>query len=167
MRRIRYLAATAALTLAACGGGEDEETVEAPQEASGPTVVDVQMDEYAFLFDPAEITDGNVVFNVENIGEYPHEFRVVQVPPGPTLMDLVNTEEEERQMIAINYYGGYQYLTFVTVDPGETAEVSFPEPLAPSLYTLICFARIPVEEPLYSHALKGMVADFNVPQPSP
>ncbi len=169
MRRIGYLAMlpalAAALTLASCGGGEVEKTVDAPQEATGPTVVDVKLDEYAFIFDPGEITDGDIVFNIENIGEYPHQFRLVQVPAGPSLMDLVDTDERERVMIAVNYYGGYQYLRLEVLDPGEKLTMSFPEPLAPSLYTLICFARIPVEEPLYSHALRGMVADFNVPPP--
>ena len=176
MSRVRYLtlllglAAAAMLALAACGSDENIQPTETPQAATGassetngePTVIDVKMDEYSFTLDTHEITGGNVVFHLENVGEYPHQFRLVQVPKGPTLRDLVNTYEGERQIIAVNYYGGYQYLTFVTVDPGETAEVSFPEPLTPSLYTLVCFARFPEEEVLYSHALRGMVADLTI-----
>ena len=176
MGRIRYLAlllsvtAATVLTLAACGGDENGQTPDPPQEVAdasletngNPKVIAVEMDEYSFTFDASEVNSGNVVFNLENVGDYPHQFRLVQVPKGPTLRDLVNTVEGDRQMIAVNYYGGYQYLTFVTVDPGETAEVSFTEPLAPSLYTLVCFARVPAEEPLYSHALRGMVADFTI-----
>ena len=176
MGRIQYLAsllsvpAAIVLTLAACGGDENGQTPNQPQEvadaslatAVDPTVIDVQMDEYNFTFDASKVTSGNVVFNLENVGDYAHQFRLVQVPKGPTLRDLVNTVEGDRQMIALTYYGGYQYLKFVTVEPGETAEVNFTEPLAPSLYTLICFARVPAEEPLYSHALRGMVADFTI-----
>ena len=169
------------LSLVACGGRENPPIVEVPRETAGPsavtggvTVVDVKLDEYAFIFDPTEVVPGDVVFSLENVGEYPHQFRVVRVFPGPTFKNLLDMGNAERTIITEGYYGGYDYLAvipvgsstegyaFVTLEPGEKLKVSLAEPVVLSGYALVCFARLPNDEIRYSHALRGMLAEFAV-----
>ena len=72
MRMLIALAATtvAALTLA-CGGDDEESTVE------------VSLDEWSVTASPSSASSGSVTFTVSNDGDEPHEFLVIRSDLAP------------------------------------------------------------------------------------
>jgi hypothetical protein len=57
---------------------------------SGATLVDVKMQEFAFVFDSSRITSGNLAFRAENVGRQPHETALVSIKTNETLAQVTD-----------------------------------------------------------------------------
>ena len=122
----------------------------APEIPEGSTVVDVQLDEYEFIYDPAAIAAGDsVAFSIENIGEENHEFVLFRLTSSEPLLDLLEQEEPE----------GVEFLAATEAGPGESTAAIIPGTLAAGRYGIVCFFPSPDGTP---HAFLGMASEFNV-----
>lgn len=178
---LSIIATVSLLALGSCGtnierpvSNESNEVTTQGNDSPIVNEVDVKLDEYTFILDANEVKPGEIIFHLDNIGDYQHQFRVVKVFPGPTFKNLIDMDNADRVIVTEQHYGGYEYLSvapegssveryeFVTVEPGEQLRVKLTEPIVASGYAFVCFARIPVEEVRYSHVLRGMLSEFNV-----
>ena len=124
----------------------------APEIPAGATVVDVQLDEYEFMYDQTAIAGGgNIAFSIENIGEEAHELVLFRITTDAPFTDLLQSDEEEPE--------GIEFLAAGEVDPGESSAVVLSEPLGAGRYGIVCFFPSPDGTP---HAFLGMVSEFNV-----
>ena len=132
----------------------DGEEQLSPAIPSGVTAVDVQLAEFAFVYDRAEAAGGDVAFRLENIGEQEHEFFIAKVPEGPPvpeILELLGAGTEVGELI-----GGIQ------VEPGKQRNLVFSETLSPGRYAVVCFLSDVNDPDGTPHALKGMFSDFTV-----
>ena len=100
-----------------------------PHGPSGVTTVDVDLTEFALLYDPSTVTDGNVGFSLENVGEQEHEFFLIKARKGPQLFELpelIGTDQLE-------LFGGAE------VEPGKVQNLVFAAELSPGRYAVVCF----------------------------
>jgi hypothetical protein len=118
---------------------------------SGTTAVDLTQAEYEFTFDAAAITDGNIAFNVSNIGGEQHVVDLAKIPEDLDIEEALQSDEEPP---GIEGVGNIEPL-----DPGGGTTMVFTEPLAPGRYAMICWVEAADGEP---HFAKGMWADFTV-----
>lgn len=117
----------------------------------GTTAVDLALTEYAFNFDEAAITDGNIAFNASNIGGEQHFVFVAKVPEDLDIEQAIRSDEEPEGAEDI---GGTDVL-----EPGDETTLVFADPLGPGRYVMLCFVEAADGEP---HALKGMWAEFTI-----
>jgi hypothetical protein len=117
----------------------------------GTTAVDVSAFEYQFDFDGAAITDGNIAFEVENIGAEEHFLFLARVPEDLDIEQALQSEEEPE---GVEDIGGTDI-----IGPGETQQLVFTEALAEGRYVMLCFVEASDGE---DHASKGMWAEFHV-----
>ena len=138
----------------ASGWQIDNSTPITPDIPAGSTVVDVELDEYEFNYDPSSIEPGvNVAFAMENVGEQTHEFVLLRITSDAPLLDLLESEDDEPE--------GVEFLVAAEADPG-TSNVAIPgQALAAGRYAVVCFLPAPDGTP---HAFLGMVSEFNVGQ---
>ena len=130
----------------------DSATEIAPEIPEGSTVVEVQLDEYAFIYDASAVEAGqSVAFAMENIGEEAHEFVLLRVTSNAPLLDLLATDDDEPE--------GLEFLVFAEADPGASNVAIPPGPLDAGRYAVVCFFPAPDGTP---HAILGMVSEFNV-----
>jgi hypothetical protein len=118
---------------------------------SGTTSVDMRLVEYAFVYDKAAASRGNIAFRVQNAGAEPHEIVLIRLETDTPLLELVQSEDEPEGIEFISQGGPWE--------PGEQATVAFTSALAPGRYGLVCFVPAPDDVP---HALKGMISEFTV-----
>lgn len=133
--------------------GSEQLVAEIPD---GVTAVPVEMVDFAFEFDPAAVTDGNIAFETTNTGEQAHEMVFVRVAEGVDLMAALESATEGPPE-------GIEMMGFLMSEPGEDANMVFEEPLEAGNYAMVCFfpdVNDPEETP---HALKGMVSELEVP----
>jgi hypothetical protein len=117
----------------------------------GTTAVDLTLTEYRFTFDAEAIADGNVAFNVSNIGGEQHEVAMGTIPADAEVEELIRSEEEPE---------GFEFVGFVDpLDSGAETTMLFQEPLGPGRYLMVCFVEAADGEP---HAFKGMWAEFTI-----
>jgi uncharacterized cupredoxin-like copper-binding protein len=129
---------------------DDTEAI-APEIPAGANVVDVQLDEYQFIYDPAQLADGGeVAFSIENVGEQNHEFVLLELTTDTPLSELLQSEEDEPE--------GLEFIAATEAGPGESTAVVVPD-LEPGHYALVCFLPSPDGTP---HAFLGMTSEFNV-----
>lgn len=139
-RRLGILAALAVvaiLSLAACGGDGDGE------------IVAVELSEWEVVGNPASVPEGNVTFNVRNIGEFWHQFVVIRTDLDPDALPLAEGRGiDESQVEIVGRLDVFQ--------PGSpTASPSFD--LDPGSYVLACnFVFAPEEGDPQSHYEFGM-----------
>ncbi len=117
---------------------------------SGVTAVDVQLAEFAFVYNPAEAAGGNAAFKLDNIGQQEHELFIARAPEGPPLMELLEAVEE------LELIGGIQ------VEPGKQRNLVLTEVLSPGRYAVVCFLPDVNDPEGTPHAFKGMVSEFTV-----
>jgi hypothetical protein len=118
----------------------------------GVTAVDLALTEYKFNFDEAAIADGNIAFNVSNIGVEQHFVDISKIPADLDIEQALRSEEEPEGTEEI---GGTDVL-----EPGDEMTIVLAEPLAAGRYVMLCFVEAADGEP---HALKGMWAEFTIP----
>jgi len=117
----------------------------------GVTAVDLTQTEYKFTFDAAAITDGNIAFNVSNIGGEQHVVDLAKIPED---LDIEQALQSEDEPPGIEEVGNIEPLK-----PGGGTTMVFTEPLAPGRYAMICWVEAADGEP---HYLKGMWAEFTI-----
>lgn len=125
----------------------------------GVQAVSVDLEEFAFAFDAGEVGDGNVAFQVENIGEQSHELVMLQVPEGLTVEELLALEGNELPE-GIEIVGSIGPFL-----PGEGGNMVFSQPLAAGSYMFLCFLPNEGDPQGAPHLLEGMTATFQVPAP--
>lgn len=129
----------------------DREEHLSPAIPSGVTVVDLKLTEFAFVYDPALITNGNVAFRVENVGKQPHEVALVKVPADLDVQQALRSPEPPP---------GIEDVGFILLQhTGDTMNMVFTQTLAPGRYLMVCFLP-DTEGDGQPHALKGMWAEF-------
>jgi hypothetical protein len=139
------------------GGGWkiDSETDIAERIPSGVRVVDVKMQEFAFVVDTAALASGNVALALDNIGKQPHEAIVVKIErPGTIPQILEESGPDEGPPEGIIDVG------FGFAEPGEQSTVVFAQPLTAGRYGILCF--VPDAATQTPHALLGMFKEFTV-----
>jgi len=145
-RRRLWLVLGWALALPAC------ESADRPQPAlpAGPHVVEIQMRDYSFEYDPA-IPGGRVLFRVVNSGTVPHNLSLL-----PLSDDIPAIDEQLRGSVrrALAPFAGIR-----ARPPG--GSTTFAVDLAPGVrYAFVCFVDDPDG---VSHSLRGMSSEFRTP----
>ena len=113
--------------------------------------VDLVLTEYAFNFDASAITDGNVAFNVSNIGGSEHEVALLAVPDGLDLEEAIGMEGPAEGVSLVGISGPW--------DPGTDTTLVLTEPLEAGRYAMFCFVEDADGTP---HFVLGMVDEFTV-----
>jgi uncharacterized protein (TIGR02246 family) len=121
----------------------------------GATIVHVDANEFAFGLVAEDVpSDGNVVFEIANVGEQPHHVTIEKVPADFDVEAALMSEEEPEGTVHI---GGVP-----PWEPGETFDVVFSEPLEAGRYVMLCFLPDVNDPEQLPHALKGMYKDFTI-----
>ena len=123
---------------------------------SGAKVVDMGLQEFAFVYDKAQVASGNFALDITNIGRQEHEVVLVKVDPATTtgdLLELAQSEEEEGPPP----FEAFGFLGFLP--PGESSIGALSEPLSTGKYFFLCFVPDTDGVP---HAAKGMISEFTV-----
>jgi len=115
------------------------------------TAVDLSLQEYAFVYDKASITSGNLAFRVKNIGRENHEVALAKIPANVDLLELLQMEDED--------IPGFEFIGQAEFDSGQESTLVFTGPLAAGRYAMVCFFESPQGVP---HAFLGMVSEFNI-----
>ncbi len=134
--------------------GSEPGSAEVPVDAS---VVDLKLQEFAFVFEDGALNSGNFAFSAENIGEQDHEIAILQIPGPLSTADLLQGLESDDE----SFIQGFGFLGFLA--PGSTGTAALAEPLGTGNYALVCFLPDVDEVP---HAFKGMVSQPSVGSPS-
>jgi hypothetical protein len=125
--------------------------------AAGAKVIDLKLQEYAFLYDKSAVAAGNVAFNVMNTGKEQHEIIVFKVEESTSvtgLMTALLSEDESSGPPPIEDFG---FLGLY--DPAEGRTAAFSHPLEAGKYMFVCFVSAPDGAP---HVAKGMISEFTV-----
>jgi hypothetical protein len=134
--------------------GAEDLAVEVP---GGTTEVNIDLNEFAFAFDPAEITDatGSLALNGNNVGEQAHEIVLARIPADAVLEELLMSEED---------VPGFEFLgAAAPIEPGEERALVLVEPLEPGRYAMVCFFPNTEEGPEGTpHAFLGMTSEFTI-----
>jgi hypothetical protein len=125
------------------------------EPAPGSAVVDVNMNEFAFNLDTADIPDGQFSFRFTNGGQQPHQAIIQKIPADLDLQAALASDEEPEDVV--NVAG------MAPMEPGSSETVVFANKLEPGRYVLLCFVPDTAEGPDGTpHAFKGMVKEFSV-----
>jgi len=137
------------------GSWKLDELKSAPQEIpEGVKEIDLELAEFAFVFDRSEITDGNFAFVAKNVGEQNHQVGVLKVPADLNIQEFIQSEEEVE---------GVEDIAFtLPLPPGDEHNVVFDQPLEPGRYAMFCFVPDKDDPEKTPHALKGMFAEFTI-----
>ena len=124
------------------------------EEVSLPVTADVSVDvtmvDYSFEMSQTTVpADTSLAFTIENAGQYPHEFVVVQLPEGVTVEDALADPALAESVV---FLGG------AFAEPGDVAYMGL-SGLAAGTYTVVCFVDVPEGIP---HVMRGMVAELTV-----
>jgi hypothetical protein len=122
----------------------------------GVTAVAVSGVEYAFEFDEADITDGNIAFEFSNDGEEEHELIVVKVNDEFDLDAILAAGESEGEELPP---GVEEEVGFTFAAPGGNANLVPEGELTAGDYAMVCFIPTPDGEP---HAAEGMHSEFSI-----
>ncbi len=123
----------------------------------GVDVVDLELVEFAFAFDPASdaVESGNFAFHVKNTGEQPHMVGIIKIPEDADLQEILQSEEED--------IPGVEDIDFrFPYNPGDESDLVFDSPLEPGHYALACYISDANDPEGTPHAFKGMTAEFTV-----
>jgi hypothetical protein len=127
----------------------------------GTTLVHVDLNEFAFAFNPDDVTGANVAFEAANVGEQQHELAIARIPADADLDALI--AEFAGGGPDTPPPAGVEFLGAVApVEPDATQNLVFVDPLTPGRYAMLCFfpdTDDPEETP---HALLGMVNEFTI-----
>jgi hypothetical protein len=127
---------------------------------SGFTVVNMQLQEFAFVYDKSRLSSGRFAIDYDNIGKQEHEVVLLRFNSTAPLLDYFRTINIESEEIPAE-------LEFIAarapIAPGEDGNLVFTEALSPGRYVFVCFFPDEEELPEYvPHIAKGMLSDFFV-----
>jgi hypothetical protein len=173
IKSIRDVAATATVATATVefdsGLGQDVETLTfvlvdgrwridnsepgTPTLGADTTVVDLKLQEFAFVYDKDAVSGGDVAFHAQNVGEQTHEMLLVKVDDSLSASDVVDAlaSDEEPPFEDFGFLG--------ILEPGQSATVGLSHPLEDGTYVFLCFLPDTDGTP---HAFKGMASEFTV-----
>ncbi|MBI2913070.1 MAG: hypothetical protein HYY03_04040 [Chloroflexi bacterium] len=120
----------------------------------GVTKVDLELNEFAFGFNRADVKDGDFAFAVKNVGNQHHVVAVSRIPEDLDLEEAIASGEEPEGAEDIVDKGPFR--------PGDEGSVVFDEPLEPGRYVLLCFLPDTEDPDKTPHFQKGMYAEFTV-----
>ncbi|MDQ5874666.1 MAG: hypothetical protein M3526_04705 [Actinomycetota bacterium] len=132
-----------------------------PDIPADKTALTVEATEYQFIFDEADITDGNLAFKFSNIGSQDHEMALAKLDATTPVNDIVAAalaqgQDDEELPAGVEAFAGGSFAppakedVFVPVDAFE-----------PGRYLMICF--IPDSTDEKPHAEHGMFKEFTIP----
>jgi uncharacterized cupredoxin-like copper-binding protein len=127
--------------------------VEAVSIPDGYTTVEVEMAEFAFVFDPAAVTAGRIAFDVKNIGQQHHELVLIGVPDDFDLEEALESEEEPE---------GLEFQGRIELAPGESTNMVFVDDVPAGRYVMLCFFPDEDDPEGTPHVFLGMEADFEI-----
>lgn len=122
----------------------------------GTTIVQVDMNEFAYGVDTSAIVDATGPFALEakNVGKQPHMLGLARVPADANIDELLLEDEPE----GLEFIGGGD-----DIDPGASSNIVFVAPLDAGRYIMVCFLPDTDEgEDGAFHFEKGMVKEFTV-----
>jgi plastocyanin len=123
---------------------------EVPLPVAAEITVAVTMVDYSFEMSQTTIpADTLVAFEIENVGAFPHEFVVMQLPAGVTVEEALADPALGEAAV---FLGG------AFAEPGGVAYMGLTG-LAPGTYTVVCFVDVPEGIP---HVMRGMIAELTV-----
>jgi uncharacterized cupredoxin-like copper-binding protein len=152
-RRLTIPLMAVVLFAAACGG---ETTPQGGgggggQTPAGPETIQVQAEDYKYGGVPETLPAGEVTFELENVGEEPHEFGLVLIKGDQPIEELISLPQKQAQKLIENVGGTF-------AEPGAEGK-----PLTADLeagrYGYACFVTTKDGEP---HAALGMFGEFTV-----
>ena len=154
-RSIVFLLALA-LTVAACGGSEEETPEATDAAAEEPTnAIDITMQDYAFAVD-GEPVAGPMTLTFHNEGEELHHGIIGHLTDGKTVEDVQALLDKGLNGPPPAWFDDTP-LDMTLVSPGESSGVTFEA--KEGEYVLLCFMPGPDNKPHYEH---GMVQGFEV-----
>ncbi|HEU0074257.1 MAG TPA: hypothetical protein VFS30_09610 [Dehalococcoidia bacterium] len=124
---------------------------------AGTTVVDMKLQEFAFVYDEAAVSSGNVAFNVVNGGAQEHELVILKIDEALSASDLLDVLSEEGDTEGSPPFEDFGFLGIF--EPGEGGTAALAHPLDAGKYVFICFLPDVDDVP---HAFKGMISEFTV-----
>ena len=141
----------------------DGSTSASPAVKPGTAVVDLKLQEFAFVYDKQAVASGNVAFKVENVGKQEHEMVLLKI-------DGSLSAAEVREMLLSEGEGEgegesgpppFEDFGFLGVlQPGQTATAALSHPLETGKYVFVCFVEDPADG--LPHLAKGMISEFTV-----
>jgi hypothetical protein len=143
---------------------DGQDYIDVEEIPDNTTMIHVDANEFAFGVVDDDIISANesglIGFEIANVGEQTHHFGLFRLPAEGAAEELLASEEE---------VPGLEVAGFTDeIAPGETNRAwVFIEPLEPGRYAMVCFLPDVTEGPDGTpHAFKGMVHEFNVPEPT-
>ncbi len=131
--------------------GQETLEVEAP---AGATVVNVDLNEFAFGLDASQITSASpIVLQGSNVGTQLHHMVFAKIPEDAVIEEILASDDPAG---VENIGGGEPF------PPGESQTLVIAEPLEPGRYALVCFLPDTTDPEETPHAFQGMVADITV-----
>lgn len=133
-----------------------------PDIPADKTVLTVEATEYQFIFDEADITDGNLAFRFSNIGSQDHEMALAKLDATTPVQDIVDAalalpEDSEELPAGVEAFAGGSF-----APPGKEDAFVPLDAFEPGRYLMICF--IPDATDQQPHAAHGMFKEFTIPQ---
>jgi hypothetical protein len=125
-----------------------------PEVPSGYETYDMALNEFSFTID-GQVASGQAAFATSNEGEQPHEALLAKLDPELNLEEALMSEEQPEGLEVIGGVFG--------VEPGDSYNLVYTEPLEAGRYVFVCFLPDLTEGPEGTpHAFKGMVQEFNI-----
>ena len=125
-----------------------------PDVPDGYTTYDMTLDEFAFGLD-SDVKSGKDAFALKNIGQQPHEAILAKLDPGVDLMQALQSPDQPE---GVEVIGGAS-----NIQPGDSYNLVFTEPLEPGRYAFVCFMPDLTEGANGTpHAFQGMVKEFTI-----
>lgn len=124
----------------------------------GVTPVEVEMKDFAYIYDPSDLSGPVQAFKLRNTGSQEHEAVLLRVTLDGTTADIVDA--------AMNVEGdelpeGMEFIAAASAEAGETSDLVLKNQLSPGRYLFMCFFEDTTDAG-HIHLERGMVADFMV-----
>lgn len=145
------------------------EFVGSPPPGASAAVIDIKALEYAYQLSAGE-APGDLAIAFSNTGQEPHEISMFKGPDGVSLDTAKAALEKVDGSSLDNLPAGYEADHITFAEPGQSADVTFAEPLARGAYVLACFIPAggfteegdPVKPEAQPHIQLGMISLLTV-----
>jgi len=132
-----------------------------PDIPADKSALTVEATEYQFIFDEADITDGNLAFRFSNIGSQDHEMALAKLDATTPVQEIVDAalalpEDSDELPAGVEALAGGSF-----APPGEEDAFVPLDAFEPGRYLMICFIPDATDE--QPHAAHGMFKEFTIP----